>query len=177
MLSTTQIPLLLPLLLTLTGCTIIRQREYKPFVQVLDGQNVLEISTYPAEFPTRLRKRAVIQRYESHDEMYFQINIRDKRRKIGPNPLVQSITIHLFSYQMGDEPPTVMLTDYPGYFWMQNNPRYAQQDLPPIPYWPQGKVSIEIDFTLNGERYKLKGNMPAREHTLVLPTLIATQSI
>lgn len=173
-----QSSLVLLVLLVASGCTSIKQREYAPFVRDLDGLSELEISTYPADFPNRLGERDhTFQSYESADELYFQVFIRDAKKKTGPNAHVESITIHSFSYQMGDEPPTVMLSGYQGNFWMQGNPSYDKRGLPPVPYDPEGSVSVEISFTLNGTQYEFEGEMPAIEKSSVAPTAIVKGGI
>jgi hypothetical protein len=154
------------------------QREYGPFVRDLGGGNELRISTYPADFPDRLTpKGKLYQRYESAGAVYFQVNIRDKSKGIGRNENVESIMIHSFAYRLSDAPPTVLLSDYDYNFWMQDNPRYESRDLPPIAYKPDGHVSIEIHFTLNGETYRYQGDMAARENTTTMPTVLAKQGI
>ncbi|MDJ0760006.1 MAG: hypothetical protein QNJ19_11440 [Woeseiaceae bacterium] len=170
--------LVFSILLVAAGCTSINHREYAPFVRELDGVSQLEISTYPADYPNRLSdKNDTFESYESADDIYFQINIRDKSRSIGRNEHVQSINIHSFSYRIGNEPPTLLLSDYDYNFWMQDNPRYEERDLPPIPFVPGGKVSISISFTLNGERYSFEGDMPASEHSRTVPTAIVNQGV
>ncbi len=164
--------------LLLSGCTQFNHREYEPFVRDLNDLNQLEISTYAADFPDRLtEKGAVFEKYETAGELYFQVNIRDPRKSTGPNGNVESIVIHSFSYQFDDEPPSVLLSNYDNNFWMQGNPRYDEQNLPPIPYRPNGKVSIAIRFTLNGETFEFAGDMPATESSRTLPTFIANQGV
>ncbi len=165
-------------LLTLSGCTKLIHLEYAPFVRDIDGLSELAISTYPADFPTRLSdKGSLFQKYETAGELYFQIHIRDKKTESGPNSHVESINIHAFSYRIGDAPPVVLLSEYQNNFWMQNNPRYEKRDLPAVPYLPDGKLFIEVSFTLNGERFVFEGDMPATESAQVLPTFIVSQSI
>lgn len=160
------------------GCTSINQREYAPFVRDLDGLNELAISTYPADFPDRLSdKGEVFEKYESAGELYLQVHIRDSNKQIGPNPHVESINIHSFSYRVGDGPVTVLLSDYENNFWMQGNPRYEKRDLPPVPYVPGGRLSINISFTLNGDNYAFEGDMAATEQSSVLPTTIVDQGV
>ena len=166
------------IVLLLWGCTQFNQREYEPFVRDLDDLNQLEISTYAADFPDRLtEKGAVFEKYETAGELYFQVNIRDRKKSMGPNTNVESIVIHSFSYRFDDEPPSVLLSDYDYNFWMQGNPRYDKQDLPPIPYRPDGKVSIEIRFTLNGKTFEFEGDMPATESSSTWPTFVVNQGV
>ena len=170
--------LVLAALLIVAGCTSINHREYAPFVRELDGISQLEITTYPADYPNRLSEKGdTFESYESAGEVYFQVNIRDKSKSGGRNEHVRSIDIHSFSYRIGNEPPTVLLSDYDYNFWMQGNPRYEDRDLPPVPFVPGGNVSINISFTLNGETYAFEGDMPASEKSRTYPTVIVNQGV
>ncbi len=170
--------LVLPALLTISGCTRFNHLEYGPFVRDLDGLSELAISTYPADFPKRLSdKGALFQKYETSRDVYFRIHIRDKKIKLGPNPHADSVKIHSFSYSIDDGPPVVLLSGYEDNLWMQNNPRYERRELPAVPYVPNGIVSIEISFTLNGEDFVFEGDMRAAEKSRVLPSIVANQSI
>jgi hypothetical protein len=172
----TLLSILLPLLVS--SCTSITKREYEPFVRQLDDKSEISVSTYPAGFPRQVPGNSPsLEKLETHDELYFQIYVRDRKQNFGPNPHITSINIHSFSYRMGDQPLTELLTNYPEAFWMQNNPRYEKIKHTTIPYVPDSSVFIEIDLTLNGKRYKLNGNMPARESKLFAPTFILNQSI
>ena len=174
----TQIVLALAGLLIVSACTKVRHLEYAPFVRDLDGQSELAISTYPADYPERLSDKGdVVQKYRTTAELYFQVHIRDKKTKFGPNSHVHSINIHKFSYRIGDASPVVLLSGYQNNFWSQNNPRYEQRDLPAVPYVPGGEVFIEISFTLNGKKFEFEGVMPANEKSQAYPTVIVNQGI
>ena len=165
-------------LLIVSACTKFRHLEYAPFVRDLDGLSELAISTYPANYPERLSNKGdVVQKYRTTGELYFQVHIRDKKTKSGPNSHVHSINIHKFSYRIGDAPPVDLLSGYQDNFWMQDNPRYEQRDLPAVPYVPDGKVSIEISLTLNGKKFEFEGDMPANEKSGVYPTVIVDQGV
>ena len=165
-------------LLMVPGCTKLIHLEYSPFVRELDGLSQLEISTYPADYPSRLSDKGdLLEEYESAEAVYFQIDIRDPSKSIGPNPHVQSINIHSFSYRIGNGPPVILLSDYRNNFWMQSNPRYEERDLPPVPYLPDASVFIEISLTLNGKSYRFEGDMPASERSGYWPTSIVKQGV
>ena len=168
----------LSFLLIVSGCTKPNHFEYTPFVRELDGLSQLGISTYPAGYPTRLSDKGdLYEEYESAEALYLQVHIRDKSKTIGPNPHVQSINIHSFSYRSGKGPPVALLSDNQDSFWMQGNPRYEKRHLPPVPYVPDANVYIEISFTLNGESYVFEGDMPASERSGYWPTFIVKQGI
>ena len=166
------------LLAILSGCTNIRSLEYGAFVRDLDGLSELKITTYPADFANRLTdKGAVFQKYESAREVYFQVNIRDKSKSMGPNEHVESVRVHSFSYQVEGQPAVVLLSDYDDNFWMQGNPRYDDRELPPIPYLPDSRIAVRIAFMLNGEEYDFQGEMPANESSSTWPTFIVEQGV
>lgn len=160
--------LALSTLLFTQGCTTVTQREYKPLVQVLDEQYTLKVSTYPAWFP----KKVGPGKLETHDEVYFQWHVINRQRTAEPHALENTIQIHSFSYRLDDGPKTVLLTDYSGWFWMQDNPNYESRDLPSIPYRPNSKIAVELDLTLNGKPYSVQGVMPSRERRTTLPNAL-----
>ncbi|MEO0573984.1 MAG: hypothetical protein AAF004_00885 [Pseudomonadota bacterium] len=165
-------------ILIISACTSVRHHEYAPFVRDLDGLSEIAISTYPAGFPKRLSKKGdVFKKYVANSKLYFQIHIRDKGSESGPASHVQTIDIHKFSYRIADDPPVTLLSGYQHSFWMQNNPRYEQRDLPAVPYVPGGKVSIEISFTMNGKTFQFEGDMPANEKSRVYLTSIVHRGV
>ena len=150
-------------------------RGYSPFVQDLDELSELSITTYPAWFPSEVVDVPFFyKKLVSPDSVYFQVFVRDKQRKSGPNPHIESIMIQSFLYRFGSGPATELIVDYDRSFWMQNNPEDAQplMDLKAIPYIPNGVVSIEIALILNGESYRLQGNLPAEERTRTYPLFL-----
>jgi hypothetical protein len=165
-------------LLIVTACTKLEHLEYAPFVRDLDGLSELVISTYPADYPERSSDKGdAVQKYRTTGQLYFQVHIRDKKTQFGPNSHIHSINIHRFSYRIGDAPPVDLLSGYEDNFWMQDNPRYEQRDLPAVPYVPDGKVSVEISFTLNGKKFEFEGDMPANETSRVYPTVVVNQGV
>lgn len=165
-------------LLVCGGCTQINNLGYEAFVRDLDAQNQLQITTYPADSPSRLTDRdETFQSLESANQVYFQVFIRDPSKSIGPNENIESILIHSFYYQLGDQPKVRLLTDYPDNFWMHGSPRYDKQGNKPIPYLPDGSIRIEISFTLNGQYLEFAGEMKAVENTSIWPTLIVEQGV
>ena len=162
----------------LSSCTSFNLREYKPFVRSIDGKSELHISTYPAWFPKKQpNSNSINKKIESHDEVYFQISIRDINKKFGPNTHINSVKIHSFSYKLPNESEIEILAGYDGSFWMQGNPNHNGHKLTAIPYRTDSTLSIKIKFTLNGELYFYEGEMKAKESKTVLPTSIANRSI
>ena len=169
-------PILLILIgLFLASCGQVRHLEYTPFVQNVDGKNELYISTYPAWFakdtfsiPFVYKKRV------THDKLYFQVFIRDFNKKSGKNPYVDSIQIHSFSYRIGNNPSTVLISNYDSNFWMQGQPQDNPnpKDTSPVLYVDGWAVSIDISFTLNGKDYSIQGEMPSAERTTIYPLIM-----
>ena len=162
------------LMLVLGGCARIDHLKYKTFITDIDGESVLEISTYGADFGRSVKHVPFLYRHmESHDRLWFQVFIRDKDNA-GRNPHVESIIIHSFSYRFGDQPETVLLTDYADNFWMQgrsddhSNGRGTQ----PILFDPHWAVTVSIEFTLNGIDYSFEGTMPGVRKTSRKPLLV-----
>ncbi len=164
--------------MTFTSCTSFTNREYGPFVRNLDGENELHISTYPAFFPKKqFTSNSINKKLKSHAEVYFQLFIRDLNKKFGPNPNIESVTIHSFSYQLPNGPKIEILTEYNGNFWMQGNSNYESRKTSAIPYRPNSAINIEINFSLNGKKYSYESQMKSKESTIFLPTMIANGSI
>ena len=158
----------LPILFVSQACTTVTHREYTPLIQVLDEKNELKVSTYPAWFP----KDVGPGKLETHGEVYFQLYVKDRQRTAGPNPHVETVEFHSFAYRMDDGPKTVLLTDYPRSFWMQNNRNYESRDLPPIPYRRNSRITVEVELTLNGKRHNVQGVMPSRERRTTAPNAL-----
>ena len=158
----------LPILFVSQACTTVTHREYQPLMRVLDEKNELKVSTYPAWFPRKVRPGKL----ETHGEVCFQLYVKDRQHAAGPNSHGEMIEFHSFAYRLNDGPKVVLLTDYPRSFWMQNNPNYESRDLPPIPYQPNSRITVEVELTLNGKRHSVQGVMPSRERRTTLPNAL-----
>lgn len=174
-----RLPIFLVALLFLLGCTglfgcaHLKHREYKPFVRDLDGKSELEISTFPAWYPEKGKHipRLYKERVTS-EKLNFQVFIRDRKSKIGPNPHVKTIAIHSFSYRLDGGPKVELLTDFPSNFWMQENVNYDKESASQVMYDSESVVGIDIDFTLNGNAYTFNGEMPAHEYSTYTALLL-----
>ena len=157
----------------LVGCGSITHRSYGPFTRQLDEKSELAISTYPAWYPKDSFSIPLLYKNsKTHDKVYFQVHVRDAKKKFGKNPSVESCQINSFSYRLDGGEWTNLLSGYPNDFWMQNNSRYEERELPPIPYQRDSRVGIEIDLTLNGTRHDIQGEMPAKEQTSFYPLVL-----
>ena len=148
------------------ACLTLTTLEYATLTEVLDTQNEIEISTYPAHFPNEVSYNKLV----SHDSVYFQLFLKDRSVDAGQNPHVSSLKIHSFVYRLDDGPEVTLLEDFTYYFWMQGNEPENRQ--PPIPYNPNSTLSVEVDFTLNGTHHVVKGVMPAQETFVIYPSII-----
>lgn len=162
------------LLLLLSACARIDHLVYEPYVAEIDGLSQLEISTYPADFGrTRKHVPFVYRHMETHDKLFFQVFIRNKEQA-GKNPHVESIQIHSFTYRFGDQPDTVLLTEYGDYFWMQGQPNYNKDyaETQPVLFVPDAEITVVINFTLNGTNYEFQGKMPSAREERLMPLLV-----
>jgi hypothetical protein len=161
----------------LTGCIHYEIPEYEPVALDLDGKSELHISTYPAGYPRTTSSIPFLYKAErSPESVFFQVFVRDKQKKVGPNAHVKSIRIHSFSYQLDNDALVVLMSQYDDHFWMQDQPNYNKGERTPVP-WVSGKpLAIEVSLTLNGKDYALKTRMQpvARKRTgsLVADTLL-----
>lgn len=162
------------LLLLSSACARIDKLFYEPYVAEIDGLSQLEISTYPADFG-RSRKHVpfIFRHMETNDKLYFQVFIRNKDQA-GRNPHVESIRIHSFSYRFGNQPETVLITDYDNNFWMQGQPNYNEDyaDTQPVQFLPDTEVTVSINFTLNGNNYEFEGQMPSARDESLMPLFV-----
>lgn len=144
----------------LSGCTDLRIPEYEPVAFDLDGKSELHISTYSADYPRTTSHIPFLYKIiRGPESVFFQVFVRDRQKKAGPNTHIKSIRIHSFSYQIEDEAPVVLIADYGDYFWMQDQPNYNKGERNPVP-WVSGKpIAIDISLTVNGKDYAFKTGM------------------
>ena len=146
--------------LLLTGCIDRQILEYEPVVLDLDGKSELHISTYPAGFPRKISGIPFLYKTtRTPESVFFQVFVRDIQKKVGPNTNVESILIHSFSYRIDNDAPVVLISQYDGHFWMQEQHADNDDERKPVP-WVSGKpLAIDISLTLNGKDYALKTRM------------------
>ncbi len=160
----------------LSGCINHSSFEYEPVSLDLDGNNELHITTYPAGYPRTTSSIPFLnKRTRGPESVFFQVFVRDRQKKFGPNTHIKSIQIHSFSYQVDNEAPLVLIADYGDYFWMQDQPNYNKGERKPVP-WVSGKpIAIDISLTVNGKDYALKTRMQPivskSNHLLLLDSL------
>lgn len=147
--------------------------EYQPLIRSLDGKNELHISTYPAGFPRETSSIPFLYKaLQTPELVYFQVFVRDADKKFGPNPHIESIRIHSFTYQFPGEEPVRLLSDFDGNFWMQGNPRYDPGEQEPIPYAENRLLQLSIDLTVNGRDYSFDEQVEASARRSSMPLLL-----
>jgi hypothetical protein len=148
----------------LGGCVDIRNREYAPVTVALDDRNELHISTYPSWFARETTNVPFLKKtLRTPDSVYFQVFVRDAKKKAGPNPHIDSILIKSFSYEIAGRAPVVLIENYDAYFWMQDNSNHNKGKPTPVP-WVEGQpLTIAISLVLNGKAHALKADMQAVE--------------
>ncbi len=146
---------LIALALLSTGCVDYEIVHYTPITVALDGKSELHISSYASWFPEeRTTIPFVHKTVHTPESVYFQVFVRDVGTKAGPNPHIQSVRIHSFTYTLPNQPPTRLIADYDQNFWMQDQPRYNPNKSEPVPCIPGNSIPISISLQLNGIEYE-----------------------
>ena len=161
----------LGLVCLLTGCARIQTSEYAEWVAPLDPKNELSASTFPAWYPDSVRVAPGFNKLTTDRYLALQFHVREKGKKFGRNPYVQSIQIHSFAYHLDDSPEKVLVENQGKDFWMQQIHGYPDREKNGIPYREHSVLHVTMDMTLNGTRHRLKGSMPARTRNRLMPKL------
>ena len=163
------------LALVFQGCMDATVREYEPLTRALDGKSELHISTYPAGFP-RVKSSIpfLYKALQTPDSVYFQVFIREAGKEAGPNPHVESIEIHSFSYQFPDQDPVELISDFEGNFWMQGDPQDNPEGVGAVPFGEQWYLQLSIDLTLNSRHFQVDGRVQATEREYTRPLILYT---
>ncbi len=155
------------------GCMKSTTLEYQELSRALDGRSELHISTYPSWFPREVSGIPFLYKeLRSPDSVYFQVFVRDAKKKSGRNSHVESITIHSFSYAFPGQEPVELISDFDGNFWMQGSPEYNPDGDAPVPVDPHWAVQLHIDLTLNGQRYVFDESVQGAAVESRLPLLL-----
>ena len=134
------------------ACSKTKVQKYSEFVADLDGKSELSITTYPAFFQKRIYHIPYLYgEYVSHEKLYFQVFIRDKIKKYGSNPNIESIQIHTFSYKLDDQESVELISEFNSNFWKQE--QQGRDSFPPILFHPDSKIEVEISLSLNGQKF------------------------
>ncbi len=142
------------------GCVRYELVHYTPLTKALDGRSELHISSYASWFPDERSDFPFIHKtVRTPESIYFQVFVRDADTKAGPNPHVQSVRIHSFTYALPNQPPTQLIVDYEQYFWMQDQPQYNPGNAVPVPCIPGQSIEVSISLELNGADYAYSESM------------------
>jgi hypothetical protein len=163
--------ILLGLVCFFTGCAQIQTSEYAEWVAPLDPENELSVSTFPAWYPDSERVVPGFKKLTTDRYLALQFHVREKGKKFGGNPYVESIQIHSFAYRLDDSPEKVLVENQSKNFWMQQIDGYPDREKNGIPYRENSVLHVTMDMTLNGTRHQLKGSMPARTRQSLMPNL------
>lgn len=155
------------------GCVDTTVLSYQPVTFALDDKNELHVSTYPSGFPTQTDSVPFLYKaLRTPESVYFQVFVRDKIRKAGKNPHVDSITIHSFSYHFPGQAPVELMSNYEDYFWMQGMPEDNPGGDPPVPYDDHWYLQVQISLTVNGQRYEFEETVHADKQRYIRPLIL-----
>ena len=163
--------LALGLVCFLTGCAQVQTSEYAEWVAPLDTKSELSVKTFPAWYPDSERVAPGFKRVATDRYLALQFHVREKEKKFGPNPHIESIQIHSFSYHLDNAPEKVLLENQSKSFWTQQIDGYRDRERNGIPYRENSQLYVSMDMTLNGTRHRLQGSMPARTRKRLMPDL------
>jgi hypothetical protein len=155
----------------LTSCARVQTSEYAEWVEPLDPKNELTVSTFPAWYPDSERVVPGFKKLTTDRYLALQFHVREKGRKFGQSPYVESIKIHSFAYHLDDSPEKVLVENQSKDSWMQQIDGYRDREKSGIPYREDSVLHVTMDMTLNGTRHRLKGSMPARTRQSLMPNL------
>ena len=155
----------------LTSCAQIKTAEYAEWVAPLDQKNELSVSSFPAWYPDSERVAPGLKKLTTDQYLALQFHVREKGKKFGQSPYIESIQIHSFAYHLDDSPGKVLVENKSKNFWMQQIHGYQDREKNGIPYRENSVLHVTMDMTLNGTRHRLKGSMPARTRQSLMPNL------
>jgi hypothetical protein len=159
--------------LTGVGCVNVVSVEYETFVQPLDEDTELAVNTYPAWFPRESVSLAPLYvRLRPDEYVALQFHVRDRQRSGAAGPRLESVHVHRLAYRLDGGPETVVLTDIRDGFWMQPISTYRDRTKYGIPYREHSILHVTADLTVNGERFSIAGNMPARRRFSRYPIVL-----
>lgn len=159
--------------LLMQGCTDTTVQYYGPITLPVDDGNELHISTFPADFPDQeAHVPFLYRRLRTPDQVYFQVFVREKGKKGGRNPNVDSITIRSFSYHFPSQEPTQLIADYDENFWMQGQPNYDPGGSEPVPFNEHWHLRVQLDMTVNGVDYTFDERIDANTRRSVRPLFL-----
>lgn len=159
--------------LTGVGCVNVVTFEYAESVQPLGDHRELAVSTYPAWFPTESISLApVYVRLRPDEYVVLRFHVRDRKGSRHAGPHIERVHVHRLAYRLDSGPEIVVLADFHGGFWMQQVGSYRDRAKNGIPYREHSVLHVMADLTVNGERFSIAGNMPARQRFTRYPIFL-----
>ena len=155
---------LLPALVMLTGCVQFVEWKYSDISLPLGKHHYIHVSTFPAWFPSskdEVHLPYLYSRTRSHDEVYFQLHVKNNRLKGPPaDQGIGSCRLLGFSYRIDDgEWKDVITASGPveSSFW--------QQKEGPVPFTQRQAVSVRLEVELNDQLHQTEGTMRGVSHS------------
>jgi hypothetical protein len=159
--------------LTGVGCVDVVTFEYEEYVHPLDDETELAIRTYPAWFPRESVNLApVYLRLRPDEYVVLQFHVRDRNGRGNADARIKTVHLHRLAYRLDGEPEAVVLTDFRDGLWMQQTGIHRDRMKNGIPYRESSVLHVTADLTLNGERYSIAGDMPARRRFSRYPIVL-----
>lgn len=159
--------------LTGVGCVDVVTFEYEAYVQPLDDDSELVVSTYPAWFPRESVSLApVYVRLRPDDYVALQFHLRDRNRSADARRRSESVHVQRLAYRLDDGPETAVLTDFRDEFWMQQIGTYRDRTKNGIPYREHSVLRVTAELTMHGKHYSIAGEMPARRRFSRYPIVL-----
>lgn len=140
------------------GCAQFVEREYRALEWPLGEHHQLELTTYPAGFPSskdEFEIPVVYVRYYSNENVFFQVHVKHARQQGPPFTRdIASCVIMRLAYQFPGEAWTSVITEEApvnGNFWQQ------REDSLPFRKGETLKVRVRLEF--NGQPYAFERTM------------------
>lgn len=159
--------------LTGVGCVDTVTVEYEEYVQPLNIDTELAISTYPAWFPRKsINLAPVYVRLHPDDYVALQFHVRNRKAPGNARPRGASVHVHRLAYRLDEGPEVAVLTDFHNEFWMQQAGTYDDRTKNGILYRQHSVLHVTVDLTVNGDRFSIAGSMPARRRFSRYPIVL-----
>lgn len=159
--------------LTGVGCVDVVTLEYEAYVQPLDDDTELAISTYPGWFPRESVSLSPVHvRLRPDEHVALRFHVRDRKRSWDAGSRIESVHVHRLAYRLDGGPETVVLTDFRDGFWMQPIVTYRDRTKNGIPYREHAVLHVTADLSVNGERFSVAGDMRARRRFNRYPIVV-----
>lgn len=159
--------------LTGIGCVDVVTFDYEEFLQPLGDDREMAVSTYPAWFPKESISLAPLYvRLRPDDYVALRFHARDRSGSRNAGPRIESVHVHWLAYSLDGGSETVALRDFRDEFWMQQTGTYRERTKNGIPYRERSLLHVTAALSVNGERFLISGDMPARQRFFRYPIVL-----